>query len=253
MPAVIGRVKAGRAGAGLCALALVLASGCGAAEVIATNSDGPSPSRGVTSLQTAPYDDAGAPVHATPAPPAASTPGVQAPVVPGPDGDLPDFTSIAANFNPAIQRFVWVLPPGVHGEGPWGFTVQVRHRGEVKHEGEMPLVAEKLQGGSRPEYPAGYEIIRLTDDGKWAERSSALDKVILGIIEQYGRGDGEVEFANKLNLSLEPAARQLYCVEGKVADIRLYVEETGKAELVPMMEVANEAFSRIAILQGCDD
>lgn len=232
---------------GLCALAL-LASGCGAAEVISEgisgSAAGQSPSGGLTSLQTPPYDGAGEPTHVSPAP--APAPEQQ----PQQDG-APDFTSIAANFNPGLQRFIWVLPPGVHGEGPWGFTVQVRHKGEVKHESEMPLVAEKLPAGSWPEFPAGYEIVRLTDDGQWNDRSAALDKVILGIIEQYGRGDGEVEFKNQLHLTLEPAARKLYCDEGKPADIQLYMEEMGKAELVPMMGDASAMFSRFAIMQGC--
>lgn len=229
-----------RVSTGLCALALLLAGGCGAADVIASNTDAPSPSGGVASLQTAPYNDAGQPTHVPP---------VQ---VQPPGGEVMDFTSIAANFDPSIQRFVWVLPPGVHGEAPWGFSAQVRHRGEVKYEAELPLVAEKIAAGARPEYTAGYEIIRLTDDGRWKERTAEMDKVILGIIEQYGRGDGEVEFSNRLNLSLEPAARQAYCTEGKTADIRLYVEEEGKAELMPMLDVAQEMFSTIAVRQACD-
>lgn len=225
---------------GLCALALLLAAGCGAADVIANNTDGPSLSGGVASLQTAPYNDAGQPTHVAP---------VQ---VQPPGGEVMDFTSIAANFDPNIQRFIWVLPPGVHGEAPWGFTAQVRHKGEVKYEAELPLVAQTIAAGTRREYTAGYEIIRLTDDGRWSERTAEMDKVILGIIEQHGRGDGEVEFSNKLNLSLEPAARQAYCTEGKTADIRLYVEEEGKTELVPMLDVAQEMFSKMAVQHACD-
>lgn len=230
---------------GLCVLAL-LASGCGAAEVISEgisgNTASQSPSRGQTSLQTAPFDSAGVPTHVSPAPAPAPQP---------PQDGAPDFTSIAANFDPAKQRFIWVLPPGVHGEEPWGFKVVVRHKGNVKYEGELPLSDDReLQAGSRPEFPAGYEIIRLSDDGLWHQRTAALDNIILGIIEQYGRGDGEVEFNSQLHLSLDPAARKLYCDEGKVADIRLYVEEEGKP-LLPMLDVAGEAFSRIAIMQGC--
>lgn len=226
---------------GLCALALLLAAGCGAADVIANNTDSPSPSGGVASLQTAPYNDAGQPTHAPP---------VQ--VQPPPGEEVMDFTSIAANFDPNIQRFVWVLPPGVHGEAPWGFTAQVRHKGEVKYEAELPLVAQKIAAGSRPEYTAGYEIIRLTDDGRWSERTAEMDKVILALIEQHGRGDGEVEFSNKLNLSLDAAAKQAYCTDGKTADIRLYVEEDGKAELIPMLDVAQEMFSKMAVQHACD-
>jgi hypothetical protein len=234
------RAGIGRVSAGLCALALGL-GGCGAADVIANNTDAPSPSGGAASLQTAPYDAAGQPTHAQPVK-------MQPPAL---DGEIVDFTSIAANFDPNVQRFIWVLPPGVHGEAPWGFTAQVRHKGEVKYEAELPLVAQSIAAGSRPEFTAGYEITRLTDDGRWSERTAEMDKVILALIEQHGRGDGEVEFSNKLNLSLDAAAKQAYCTEGKTADIRLYVEEEGKAELIPMMEVAHETFSRFAIMQAC--
>ena len=239
------RAGTGRVSAGLCALACLLASGCGAADVIANNTDGPSLSGGVASLQTAPYNEAGQP---TQAPPVQIQPAPPQPL----GGDVLDFTSIAANFDPNIQRFIWVLPPGVHGEAPWGFTAQVRHKGEVKYEAELPLVAQKIAAGTRPEYTAGYEIIRLTDDGRWSERTAEMDKVILGLIEQHGRGDGEVEFSNKLNLSLEPAARQAYCADGKTVDIRLYVEEEGKAELMPMLDVAQEMFSAMAVRHACD-
>jgi hypothetical protein len=237
------RAMTGRLGTGLCTLAFLLAAGCGAADVIANNTDSPSPSGGVASLQTAPYNDAGQPTHAPP---------VQIPPPAALGGEVLDFTSIAANFDPNIQRFVWVLPPGVHGEAPWGFTAQVRHKGEVKYEAELPLVAQMVAAGSRPEYTAGYEIIRLTDDGRWSERTAAMDKVILALIEQHGRGDGEVEFSNKLNLSLDAAAKQAYCTEGKTADIRLYVEEEGEAEIIPMLDVAQAAFSRMAVQHACE-
>jgi hypothetical protein len=230
-----------RAMTGLCTLAFLLAAGCGAADVIANNTDAPSPSGGVASLQTAPFDAAGEPTHAKPVQ-------LQQPL----GGEVLDFTSIAANFDPNLQRFVWVLPPGVHGEAPWGFTAIVRHKGEVKYEAELPLVAQKVTPGSRPEYTAGYEIIRLTDDGRWSERTAEMDKVILALIEQHGRGDGEVEFNNKLSLSLDAAAKQAYCTEGKTADIRLYVEEEGKAELIPMLDVAQAAFSRMAVQHACE-
>ncbi len=248
------RVAIGHVGTGLCAAALLLTVGCSAAgaisEGISGNAAADSPSRGLTSLQTAPYDDTGAPTHV---PPAQVTPAPAPQQQPPTGDDVLDFTSIAANFNPDAQRFIWVLPPGVHGEGPWGFTVQVRHKGEVKYEGELPLSAQKSAGGSRPEFPKGYEVIRLTGDGRWSEQTAELDKVILALIEQHGRGDGEVEFNNKLNLTLDPEVKKLYCTDGKAADIRLFVEEDGKDELISMLDVGSDVFARVAVMQACKE
>jgi hypothetical protein len=187
------RAMTGRLGTGLCTLVFLLAAGCGAADVIANNTDSPSPSGGVASLQTAPYNDAGQPTHAPP---------VQIPPPAALGGEVLDFTSIAANFDPNIQRFVWVLPPGVHGEAPWGFTAQVRHKGEVKYEAELPLVAQMVAAGSRPEYTAGYEIIRLTDDGRWSERTAAMDKVILA-----DRAAWTWRWRSRVQQQAEPVAR----------------------------------------------
>lgn len=234
---------------GLCGLAFLMTAGCGAAgaisDAVTGNPGASSPSGGVASLQTAPFDPTGKPSHVSPAP------APQTPETPAQADAVPDFTSVAANFDPNVQHFVWVLPPGVHGVGPWGFSAEVRHKGAVKFETELPLVAETLAGGSRPEYPAGYEVIRLTDDGGWANRTAEMDTVIRGIIAEHGPGDGEVEFSNLLTLSLEPDAKRLYCEEGKAPDIRLFVEEKGQAELIPMMEVANETFARMAVAHAC--
>ena len=61
--------------------------------------------------------------------------------------------SVASQFDPARQRFVWVLPPGIHGEGPWDFSAVVRIRGEQKFETTLPLKAELAPAGSRPSGP----------------------------------------------------------------------------------------------------
>lgn len=230
---------------GLCALALFHVCGCGAASI--AGADAQPPSGGGVSLQTAPYDANGEPAHVTPQSPANSSSQQQA------AGDVPDFTSIAANFDPRKQHFIWVLPPGVHGEGPWGFTVQVRHKGDVKHEGELPLVAEKLAGGSQPEFPAGYEVVRLKDDGQWLQRTAALDQIIRDIIEQYGRGDGEVEFNSLLKVSLDPAARQKYCVEHQVADIRSYLEDESEPDLIMLLNGRDPTFSALALKSACEE
>src|SRR5262245_59894426 len=99
--------------------------------------------------------------------PAAPTETATAPA-PATDPAGETYMDAVQKFNPATQHFVWVLPEGVHGTGPWEMNVTVKHRGEVKHQARIPLKAEILSSGSRPEFPAGAEIVRLSDDGSWA-------------------------------------------------------------------------------------
>jgi len=194
---------------------------------------------GQASLQTPPFAQGAAPSEDGTGAPAAAPAAA-------------DFSSVAANFDPDVQRFIWVLPPGVHGEGPWSMHAEVRHRGELKFETDLPLLAEKLAAGSRAEFPDGYEVLRLTGDGRWREQTAAMDAVILGLIEQYGRGDGEVAFFSRLNVQLDPAARQAYCTDGRNADIRVYVEQAGEPDLTPLTVGGfTDTFSRVALSEAC--
>jgi hypothetical protein len=212
--------------------ALVLA-GCAAGEV--TPAAGPS--SGKVSLQTPPY--AGEARQGEPASPLA------APPVQSADTALPDaaqdisLTGIASQFDPARQRFVWVLPPGIHGEGPWDFNAVVKIRGEPKFETTLPLKAEIAASGTRPEYTAGYEIVRLTDDGRWAQSTAEIDKVIQQLVAEYGSGLGELEMISQLHVSVVPAYREQHCAPGAQHDIRVYMEEEGK----PLVSLSNAMMS----------
>jgi hypothetical protein len=224
-------------------IAVLLCAGCGGTEPSAAAPQSGALSGGLAggeaSLQTPPFAEGAAPSEAgTGAPGAAPA--------------AADFSSVAANFDPDVQRFIWVLPPGVHGQGPWSMRAEVRHRGELKFKTDLPLLAETLASGSRTEFPDGYEVLRLRGDGRWREQTAEMDAVILGLIEQYGRGEGEVTFFTRLNAQLDPAARQAYCTDGRTADIRVYVEQAGEPDLTPLTAggVA-DAFSRVALMEAC--
>lgn len=204
-----------RSGAAI--MAYLLLTACAANE--ATPSAGPS--SGKVSLQTAPYTGAAMPgvAEAPPAPTTAAFP------------DTPQdisLASVASQFDPAKQRFVWVLPPGIHGVGPWDFRAVVKIRDEPKFETTLPLKAELALAGSRPEYTAGYEIVRLTDDGRWAQSTAEIDKVIQDLVAEHGRGLGELEMISQLYVSVAPAFRDQHCAPSARPDIRVYMEEVGK-------------------------
>lgn len=207
---------------GTAIMAAVLLTACAANE--ATPSAGPS--SGKVSLQTAPYSGEARPGDPA-SPPVA--PSVQSPNTAS-RAALEDasLASVASKFDPARQRFVWVLPPGIHGEGPWDFSAVVKMRGEQKFETTLPLKAERAPAGSRPEYPAGYEIVRLTDDGAWVQNTAKIDKVIADLVAEHGRGHGELEMISQLHVSVAPAYKSQHCAAGARPDIRVYMEEDGK-------------------------
>lgn len=198
-------------------IAALWLAACGTTEATPTAG----PSGGKVSLQTPPYSG-----EATPSAP--TTPLTAPPMATPAPPEGASLAAVASQFDPGKQQFVWVLPPGIHGEGPWDLAAVVKLRGETKFETTLPLKAEVAVAGSRPEYPGGYEIVRLTDDGHWAERTAELDKVIAALVAEHGRGHGELETTSQLHVRIDPAARAQHCTAAARPDIRLYVEEAGK-------------------------
>src|SRR6185295_16276376 len=118
----------------------------------------------------------------TPAVPVAEAPAAPAPAADAAAPSGGSFQDAISQFNPATQHFVWVLPEGVHGKPPWEMNVTVKHRGEVKFKTTIPLKAEIAAAGSRPEFPATSETVRLSDDGSWVSHMTEVQKVIEDLI-----------------------------------------------------------------------
>jgi hypothetical protein len=198
------------------------------------------PSSGHASLQTAPYaGEAG--TGNTPAP---------APAPAAPAADDAPLAAIATQFDPARQHFVWVLPPGIHGIGPWDLNAVIKLRGEPKFETTLPLKAEIATAGTRPEYPPGYEIVRLTDAGGWAARTAEIDKVIQDLVAEHGRGHGELEMISQLHVRVDPAYRDRHCAASSTPDIRIYMEEAGQ-DLISLNHPSISAMIAEVVRQAC--
>ncbi len=188
---------------------------------------------------SAPVENAKAPA-AAPSEPAAPA-----------DGGATPASSLAAAYDPSKQRFVWVLPPGIHGKGPWEFKATVKHKGEVKLETALPLKPEMLPAGSRPEYPAGYEIIRLASDGDWGKLTSDINQTVNDLIAKHGRGDGEVVMQNDLKVSIDPGHRNTYCVDGAAPDIQAYVEDLEASKLVQLDVAGMAPMFQAVVKEAC--
>lgn len=205
---------------------------------------------GQPSLQSPPFTE---PKLSTPnAPPRVAPlkdPGASA--SPAASSETADFGAVASQFDPAKQRFVWVLPPGLHGTGPWDMKAVVALDGKPQFETTLPLVAEKSAGGSRAEYPAGYEIIRLTDHGEWAKNTAKIDDVIQKLVAEHGRGHGSLEMSNDLNVDIDASHHKAYCADRQKPDIRLYMEEVGKTDLIRLDVAAMSGIIQLAVTKAC--
>lgn len=154
-------------------------------------------------------------------------------------------------FDPTTQHIVWVLPEGVHGTGPWEMGVTVKHRGDVKYQSSIPLTAEIMPGGARPEYPANTEIVRLSGDARYGAEMAKVGKVIDGLIAQFGRGDGELELFSELKTRIAPEFRNAYCAEGRKPVVTAFIEQGDPPALDPLELGPMAPIFEAAILKDC--
>jgi len=188
-------------------------------------------------------------------PPEAPTNPVAAPVAsaaPAPAGSTAvPLNEAIGKFDPAKQHIVWVLPEGVHGAGPWEMDVTVKHKGDVKYQTAIPLAADIKPGGSRPEYPANTEVVRLSGDERYGAEMEKVYKVIDDLIAKFGRGDGELEMISELKTTIAPEFRNAYCVEGKRPEVLAFIDQDDPPQLIPLALGPMTAMFEASILKNC--
>lgn len=190
-------------------------------------------------------------VAAITAEPASAPAAPPAPAAPADNSVGIEFTQAVAKFDPTKNHIIWATPPGVHGEGPWTLDVTIKHKGEIKHQETIPLKADLVAPGSVAGIPAGYEAVRLSDGGTFHTRMAEVQKIIEGIIAQYGRGDGELDMTTEINTKLDDAGRQAFCVEKKLPDIRAYLEETSPPKITTIDLTPVQNFIQKEVAGNC--
>ena len=156
-----------------------------------------------------------------------------------------------AKFDPSKQHIVWVLPEGIKGAGPWEMDIRVKHRGEVKYQSKIPLNAEIMPGGTRPEFPAGTEVVKLSGDERYGVEMAEVGKVVEDLIAQHGRGDGELEVFSELKTKIAPEYRKAYCVDGKKPVVLSFIEQGDPPALEPLDLGPMAPMFDAAILKDC--
>lgn len=187
--------------------------------------------------------------EAAPAPAETAAPEVIAPAATV--GAGASFAEAVGQFDPAVNRFIWVLPQGVHGEEPWTMNVTVKHKGEVKYETKIPLKAEIVAAGTLAEVPATSEAVRLTDGGTWKTQMVEVGKVVEDLIAQHGRGDGEMLMETELNSTLDATGKQKYCIDRQEPVIEVYIENANSPALTKLDMTPLAMFLRQEVLEDC--
>ena len=175
----------------------------------------------------------------------AQTPPAQAPAA-----NL-DMAKAIQKFDPGANHFIWLLPPGMHGDGPWAIDVELKHKGESKYKTSIPLKAEIIGPGDHFRPHPGYEAVRLSDAGQWQPVMAEVQKRMQAIIAQYGRGDGELILQNNLHTKLDEQGKKLYCTEKKVPEVRLLFEETEQKKISMIDAAAMQKVADRAVLENC--
>lgn len=161
------------------------------------------------------------------------------------------FEDVVANFDGTKQHLVWVLPPGVIANGPFGARVIVKADGAAELDTVIPLTAEKPAAGSRPEYPAGAEVLRLSTDASYPQRLEEIRNVMSGITERLGPGHGELMITNDFKTQIADAFREAYCVQRKLPPIAIYLEQGEPSTLQQLPLGGGEDILQSAILAAC--
>ena len=161
------------------------------------------------------------------------------------------FEDVVANFDAAKQHLVWVLPPGVVAQGPFGAQVVVKADGVTELDTTIPLTAEKPAAGSRAEYPTGAEVLRLSTDSSYPQRLKDIQGVVEGIKARLGPGHGELSIASDFQTEIADAYREEYCVKQNIPPISIYLEQGEPAVLQQLPIGGGEAILRATLLASC--
>lgn len=161
------------------------------------------------------------------------------------------FEDAVAKFDAATQHLVWVLPPGVIAQGPFSAQVVIKADGAVALDKTIPLTAEKPAAGSRPEYPAGAEVLRLSTDATYPQHLKEIQDAMEGIKAKLGPGHGELNISSNFKTEIAEDFRKQYCTEQQIPPIAIYLEQGDPSTLQPLPIGGAEAILRSTILGAC--
>lgn len=161
------------------------------------------------------------------------------------------FEDVIAKFDAATQHLVWVLPPGVVASGPYGARIVVNADAKTEYETVIPLTGEKPAAGSRPEYPAGSEVLRLSTDASYPQRLEEIRAAMKSITDKLGPGHGELIITSDFKMQIADNYREEYCTNRKLPPTTIYLEQGTPSTLQKLPTDGGEAVLQSTILASC--
>lgn len=161
------------------------------------------------------------------------------------------FEDVIATFDAATQHLVWVLPAGVVANGPYTASVTITADGKPEYETVIPLIGEKPAAGSRAEYPADAEILRLSTDASYPQRLEEIRGVMKGITDRLGPGHGELTITSDFKTQIADAYRDEYCLKRNLPPTVIYLEQGTPSTLQKLPIGGAEAVIQSTLLASC--
>jgi len=172
-------------------------------------------------------------------------------VTPAEPPSAQSFEDVIATFDAATQHLIWVLPPGVVANGPYSARVIVNADGKTEFETVIPLTGDKPSAGSRPEYPANAEVLRLSTDTSYPQRLEEIRGAMKSITDRLGPGHGELIITTDFRPQIADAQREEYCANRKLPPTTIYLEQGLPATLQKLPIGDAEAIVQSTILASC--
>lgn len=179
---------------------------------------------------------------------AATAPAAEAPAEPQ---SQKTFEEVIATFDASTQHLVWVLPPGIVASGPYSVSVTVNADGKTEFSTVIPLTGEKPAAGSRPEYPADAEVLRLSTDASYPQRLEEIRGVMKGITDRLGPGHGELVITSDFKTTIADAYRESYCIKRELPSTVIYLDQGTPSTLQKLPIGGGESVIQSTLLASC--
>lgn len=180
-----------------------------------------------------------------PVPPGPPPPSAPAAVEGAFNGKL-DVGNVLNSFDYSKQHLVWVLPPGIHAEGPFVAHVSISQGDAVAYQADLPLTASKPE--SNAAFPAGSDVVRLSADENWIKQRDEIKSRVAAY--QAAKQHGEVEITSDFKTKIDENYRRQYCMQGNKIVVDLYLEDNGQLHRVDIAD-AMSILQRTILTGGC--
>lgn len=172
-------------------------------------------------------------------------PGAPATVVGAADASL-NVADVLNTFDYQNQHLIWVLPPGIHAEGPYQANITITVGDKTAYESSLPLTASRPEANAA--FPAGSDVVRLSADVDWVKQRDEIKTRVAAF--QAAKQHGDVEITSDFKTKIDETYRRQYCMQGNKIVVDLYLEDRAQLRKVDITD-AMPILQRTILTGGC--